>query len=395
MNPQVHYRTRMTLLAVMIVALYTAARIETSSAWTLTTTTKRIKTPLGSQQGMVLPNSPRIIRLPPLKAQEEESMNDAGSATTALDDPVINGINGFHVEDDNDELEEDDGELNNVQVESSLDRQSKNDYNNDYELEQKRRMAAAFKEKIRALAFRTQCGFKATSTDRQRMRYLMQQLAAYNPTAEPAADFYENNNAKSNRNNSDQPPSITGKWTLLYTDAPDILSLAENETWARLQRIGQECRQGSDDDQPATIRNVIEWFPPVWAGALPPALGVGSADNNGQPRILQKVITQGSASPEQPFRVNLLLQGIEIETDVDDGKDEMNNNNNNNLWNKIQRRGWLTALLRQRPIRLQGPVTAPFGSFDILYLDDELRVVRTSQGYYAINQRNNADNAWF
>ena len=41
------------------------------------------------------------------------------------------------------------------------------------------------------------------------------------------------------------------------------------------------------------------------------------------------------------------------------------------------------------PLRLQGPkaLALPFGSFDIIYVDDTLRVVRTNQGYWGVNVR--------
>ena len=224
-----------------------------------------------------------------------------------------------------------------------------------------------WREKIQALAFRTQCGFKATPTDRQRMKYLIQQLAAYNPTPEPAAVFYD----KDQDATAAATPSLQGKWTLVYTDAPDILTLADNDTFARLQRIGQECGHGK-------IANVIEWVPPVWAGALPVTI---TGNTQGQ-RVLQKVITQASASPDQLSKVTLVLKGLQVEWLQEDSSDNIE--------------GVLPSLWsRVNPLQLQGPLTAPFGSFEVLYLDEEMRIIRTNQGFYAINRRNSPETDWF
>jgi hypothetical protein len=42
-----------------------------------------------------------------------------------------------------------------------------------------------------------------------------------------------------------------------------------------------------------------------------------------------------------------------------------------------------------------GLFTLPFGRFQILYLDDELRIVRTGQNFVAVNRRLNASEEWF
>lgn len=52
------------------------------------------------------------------------------------------------------------------------------------------------------------------------------------------------------------------------------------------------------------------------------------------------------------------------------------------------------ALLASRgPVKLQGPLTAPFGKFEILYLDDDMRITKTYQGFYAVNVREESE--WF
>ena len=240
------------------------------------------------------------------------------------------------------------------------------------------------------------CGFRATPTDQQRMRYLIQQLAPYNPTAEPAAVYYNNDDVetKNTTNNNNNPknsasaaPSLSGAWTLLYTDAPDILGLGDSDALARLQRIGQDCNADA-----STITNVIEWIPPVWAGILPGMGGSGGSNrdnrnNNNAPerqRILQKVVTQASSSPQQPNKVNLRLKGLQVTLPPAADNET------------TQSSGIIPQLLQTYlPLKIEGPLTAPFGSFEILYLDNDIRIVRTGQGYYAINKRNTPKDTWF
>ncbi|OLP79064.1 COP9 signalosome complex subunit 8 [Symbiodinium microadriaticum] len=37
-------------------------------------------------------------------------------------------------------------------------------------------------------------------------------------------------------------------------------------------------------------------------------------------------------------------------------------------------------------VNLRGPLSAPFGKFEILYLDEEIRIIRTGQGWYSVNR---------
>eukprot|EP00277_Geminigera_cryophila_P021338 CAMPEP_0179481526 /NCGR_PEP_ID=MMETSP0799-20121207/59238_1 /TAXON_ID=46947 /ORGANISM="Geminigera cryophila, Strain CCMP2564" /LENGTH=93 /DNA_ID=CAMNT_0021294189 /DNA_START=25 /DNA_END=306 /DNA_ORIENTATION=- len=39
------------------------------------------------------------------------------------------------------------------------------------------------------------------------------------------------------------------------------------------------------------------------------------------------------------------------------------------------------------PLDFQLPAALPFGEFEILYYDGDLRVVKTTQGYYGVNVR--------
>eukprot|EP00633_Aureoumbra_lagunensis_P007739 CAMPEP_0197321940 /NCGR_PEP_ID=MMETSP0891-20130614/67135_1 /TAXON_ID=44058 ORGANISM="Aureoumbra lagunensis, Strain CCMP1510" /NCGR_SAMPLE_ID=MMETSP0891 /ASSEMBLY_ACC=CAM_ASM_000534 /LENGTH=214 /DNA_ID=CAMNT_0042814059 /DNA_START=98 /DNA_END=742 /DNA_ORIENTATION=+ len=141
--------------------------------------------------------------------------------------------------------------------------------------------------------------------------------------------------------------SIAGNWTLLWTDAPDILGLATSSGTPvspiapHLGRIGQEI-----DSDAKTIANVIEYKPPSW---LPFK----------EDSIEQRVIL---GYEQQDDLVDLTLQGIGL-----------------------------------RPIKLFGnsinrqlttpKVTLPFGQFRILFNDGDLRVVQTQQGFFSVNER--------
>ncbi|CAE6940033.1 unnamed protein product [Symbiodinium natans] len=43
--------------------------------------------------------------------------------------------------------------------------------------------------------------------------------------------------------------------------------------------------------------------------------------------------------------------------------------------------------LRALKVNLRGPLSLPFGKFEILYLDEEIRIIRTGQGWYSVNRR--------
>lgn len=218
------------------------------------------------------------------------------------------------------------------------------------------------KDDLVALAASTRRGFVASRKDRDRAKRIIHELSKLSPTDEPAAAYYTNNAQAT----SEDGPSLAGKWTLLYTDAPDITSLDSPVSIQKLGRIGQECN-------PPLIKNVIEWKRPDWASSFP-----FSGDDNS--RILQKVVTEGSSSPADNPTVDLKLVGFEISGTNDNGSigsDTMNGP---------------AAFFEQNPIKLQGPLKGPFGKFDILYLDDDMRITKTYQGYYAVNIR---EEEWF
>jgi hypothetical protein len=257
--------------------------------------------------------------------------------------------------------------------------------------------ARKLKQELLDLAARTNRGFQATEKQRRQARDLIFRLGDLNPTAEPARDYYEKNAASDNNARSDATePTISGKWTLMYTDAPDITSLDTsqnnngNPRLVELGRIGQECSGGQ-------IKNVIEWKRPAWMADWP--LSGGSSMDT--PRVLQKVVTAASASPSKPTVVDLKLAGIQVtaaDTDTDTATAAATDNTANplqELSQAIQSKGLIAGLLQSRPINLQGPWNAPFGQFEILYLDEQLRIIKTGQNFVAVNLRMNASDAWF
>jgi hypothetical protein len=232
------------------------------------------------------------------------------------------------------------------------------------------------KQALLDLADRTKRGFFASSADRKRASGIIDDLARYNPTREPASPYYSLKQEPSSSSSS----TIAGKWTLVYTDAPDITGLDTSRnpfSTAELGRIGQEC-------SPPYIKNVIEWSRPKWAENLP-------LSGTSESRVLQKVVTSGSASAENPLKVDLKIIGLELraggnsEDDIDAG----------DFQKLIQKQGLPAGLLRTNPVELKGPLTAPFGQFQILYLDEDMRVTKTFQNHLAVNTRIKDGEEWF
>jgi hypothetical protein len=88
------------------------------------------------------------------------------------------------------------------------------------------------------------------------------------------------------------------------------------------------------------------------------------------------------------------VAGLSFESVSDDKNSDTTNSKS--LQEEIERQGLLPALLKRSPINLQGPWRPPFGKFEILYLDDEFRMIRTGQGFVAVNRRNSAPvDDWF
>lgn len=235
--------------------------------------------------------------------------------------------------------------------------------------------AAMLIDKLRQIAGRTNRGFQASSTDRRQVRDLAFSLEKLNPTASPAAAYYENF-----REVATEAPTVSGKWNLIFTDAPDITSLDTSRnpfSIAMLGRIGQECN-------PPYVKNVIEWKRPSWAGSLPFS---GSGDS----RVLQKVVTLASASPDKPNVVDLKISGLELENPNE--SDQLATVGD--IASRIERDGLIAGLLSSNPVDLRGPLNPPFGQFRILYLDENLRITLTSQNYIAVNSRCKEGEMWF
>ena len=217
--------------------------------------------------------------------------------------------------------------------------------------------AELLKQELVTWGTKTKRGFQASRKERQQVRKVIDKLAQLNPTPEPAAAYYTTAD-------SNVTVSLQGKWTLLYTDAPDITSLENPNPLVELGRIGQECN-------PPTIANVIEWKAPAWTQSNP-LVGENA-------RLLQKVVTQGKADPSRPAKVQLDIAGLQIQAPTT--SDSSNP---------------LLSLLKSRPVDLRGPWQLPFGEFELLYLDDHFRVTRTGQNYIAVNQRIPSDEEpWF
>jgi PAP_fibrillin len=240
--------------------------------------------------------------------------------------------------------------------------------------------AIRLREELINLAEITNKGFSSTPSQKKRAREIILQLAKYNPTAEPAFPYYKNDAVTA----TPSGVSLAGKWNLIYTDAPDITSLDTSRNpfaTAKLGRIGQECN-------PPFIYNVIEWKRPDWADPLPFA-------GDSESRILQKVCLQATATPDQPTKVNLQVAGIDLIAPPSSSNGNENNGSNgkNGLQQAIEAEGLAVGLLRNNPLELRGPGTVPFGQFEILYLDEEMRIIRTGQNYVAVNVRSTDE--WF
>jgi PAP_fibrillin len=102
---------------------------------------------------------------------------------------------------------------------------------------------ARLKSEFLTMAAQTKRGFQATAQERNRIRDIIYELARFNPSREPARGYYERS-ATDDDNDNTIGSTITGKWTLIYTDAPDITGLDTSRNpfaTAKLGRIGQEC----------------------------------------------------------------------------------------------------------------------------------------------------------
>jgi PAP_fibrillin len=254
------------------------------------------------------------------------------------------------------------------------------------------------KRQLIDLGAATDCGFRARPVDRKRARDLISELSIFASVAEPARDYYNDKSTTLDapsdtvlESDSIAAPTLRGQWTLIYTDAPDITSLSSTNPWAELGRIGQDC------SAPPIIQNVIEWKRPSWASNLP-------WSGSDQSRVLQKVITRGSARSSRPTTVDLAVAGLALQSrrsiaDVSERSEAdstaINKDGLSRLLESIQREGLIAGLLQNREVDLRGPWNPPLGSFEILYLDDDFRITRTNQNYVAVNTRVDPGDEWF
>lgn len=160
--------------------------------------------------------------------------------------------------------------------------------------------------------------------------------------------------------------------------APDITSLDVSGpfTTAKLGRIGQEC-------DPPFIKNVIEWKKPEWADRLP--FSLGSDDS----RVLQKVCTEAVVDPNKPMVADLKVVGVDLSGYSGVHDEDMKNKTSTGPFQTP------AEFLEKNPVELRGPLKAPFGKFEVLYLDDRMRIIKTYQGFIAINIRQDKNDEWF
>ena len=200
-------------------------------------------------------------------------------------------------------------------------------------------VAAATEPLMRALQLLGPDGYlTATSAQRRDITKCLEALAATDPSAQCAADG-----------------KLDGDWLLLYTDAPDITGLSNSGPFVRLNRIGQ-----SIDAAGGKIQNVIEYTGREW---LP---GRAEGDTLQQRVLLDFEVKDNGRS------VVLNLKGLEIAPKQIAG----------------------VNLAAAPPLTLQGPLSLPFGNFDCVFNDGGLRVVRTLQGYWSVNQKLPVGEGW-
>jgi len=268
------------------------------------------------------------------------------------------------------------------------DRSQQNPTNADDKNEEREQL----KESLLSLAAETKRGFIATSDERSQLSGIITKLAEYNPTTEPANAYYD----RTPKKYDGSTPTIAGKWTLVYTDAPDITGLDTTTARipsllpqnAKLGRIGQECIP-----EESLIKNVIEWKRPDWVQGVLDQVGNNDRNEGDESRILQKVCCEATASPIQPTIVELKLSGFELVGNKDGG----DSYSSNGILASLQEYAvhGPAAWFERNPLNLSGPLKAPFGQFELLYLDRDLRIIRTGQGFFAVNVRQVEGGEWF
>jgi hypothetical protein len=271
------------------------------------------------------------------------------------------------------------------------------DEEEEVEIHKEKNIINQLREELIDIGERTERGFKASKSDRERVQNIIFELAQYNKIKEPVRTYYGDNINNSNSyNDSDDhlTPSIQGKWKLIYTDAPDITGLGIPSPFVTLGRIGQDC------SRPPYITNVIEWCSPSWANKIPFLVGKKKLDTDESASVLQKVVTYASAVPSSPTIVNLNVAGLQVATYA---PEDNTISSSTNVRQAIEDNGLITGLVKQQQgqndnvniIKLDEAQQPPFGSFDIVYLDENFRITKTNRNHYTINVRIQPDEEWF
>jgi hypothetical protein len=274
------------------------------------------------------------------------------------------------------------------------------------EIETQESIVMKLRQELIELGQRTDRGFRASRSDRERAGSFIFDLAQYSSVREPASIYYNNDKEKQQFTSSttdysalpddtasETVPSLQGQWTLIYTDAPDITSLGQPSPFVELGRIGQDC------SQPPYISNIIEWLSPTWASNVPLLVGKSKSPA----RILQKVVTTGSAVPASPTVVDLSVAGLQLATKST--ALPSSDTGNTGLREAIEQDGLIVGLLQQKQqgtsssgvdlLRLEKSQQPLFGSFEILYLDDDFRITKTNRNHFAVNLRVCPGEEWF
>ena len=182
-------------------------------------------------------------------------------------------------------------------------------------------------------------GFDASAQQRKDIALMLKKLGQANPNPQPATD-------------------LDGDWELLYSDAPDITGLVNSGPFVRLVRIGQQI-----DSSAMTIANVIEYAPRTWL----PLEQVGAIEDRLQQRVLLSYSVEDGGK-----RCKLKVAGLALGA----------------------RKLLGVSLASAPPLTLRGPLELPFGEFECVYNDGNVRVVRTAQGYYSVNRRFPPGDGW-
>lgn len=178
-------------------------------------------------------------------------------------------------------------------------------------------------------------GFTASASQRVRIDGILAELQALNPTTEPAPLLL----------------SSSSTWRLIYSDAPDIVGGGnQGLLLPRSGVIGQEFSAAD-----GTVTNIVERVPPALLSAALPS-----------DSVVQRVVLKTKAL--SATRVGLQIKGTSLEAARILNQDV-------SLWSLFPK------------LDLDLPAALPFGEFEILFYDGELRVVKTAQGYFGVNVR--------